>query len=171
MRAPGASPARARSTMKARHARIAALVGTVLGAAVAGDVRAQGTADEYFLLDFVAGDYVVVGREPDGGAGYAGAARIERRGDAVVLVRRVAGAEFVADGRIEVPSPPDEGEVLRFRTRGEPHRTTTCLAAADLDNYARLTCTWTVDGRTHRSPGVEALFPTAAWAADAPGRW
>src|SRR5262245_22263880 len=67
------------------------------------------------LLNFVVGDYVIVGREPDGGASYSGTARVEPRTGGLLLNRRRGANEITAIGRFEVPSPPDEGRVLRFR--------------------------------------------------------
>ena len=37
------------------------------------------------LLNFVVGDYVIVGREPDGGATYSGTARVESREGGLLL--------------------------------------------------------------------------------------
>jgi hypothetical protein len=54
------------------------------GAALGKDEKTQADA----LLSFVVGDYVIVGREPDGGAPYAGTARIEPRTGGLLLNRR-----------------------------------------------------------------------------------
>jgi hypothetical protein len=98
------------------------------------------------LLGFVEGDYVIVGREPDGGASYSGTARIELNHGELSLNRRQGEHEITATGRFEVPSPPNEGRV-----------------GADLDNYARLTCYWLREGLRPAEPGLEAMFPTSAW--------
>ena len=126
-------------------------------------LAADAVADEGPPLDFVVGDYVVIGREPDGGATYSGAARIAPASDGFVLDQRRGDRRIEAVGRIEVPSPPGEGQVLRFRWRDPEPTTMTCLIGSDLDNYARLTCTWLRDGSEPRQPGLEAMFPTADW--------
>ena len=92
------------------------------------------------LLDFVVGDYATVGRNPEGGTAYTGSARIERAADGLLLTETRSSGRIKAEGRIEVPSPPGEVEVLRFRWRDPEATTMTCLVAGDLDNYPRLTC-------------------------------
>jgi hypothetical protein len=109
------------------------------------------------LLDFVAGEYVLVGRQPDGGAAYAGTARIERRGDHLVLTRQVGELRTEARGAVE-PAAGGDARVLRFRDAGA--RVMTCLVHSDLDNYARLSCLW-AEGAPAQ-PGLESYFPTAA---------
>ena len=113
------------------------------------------------LLNFVVGDYVIVGREPDGGATYSGTARVEPREGGLLLNRRRGGNEVTAIGRFEVPSPPNEGRVLRFRWYDPEPVLMTCLVSADLDNYPRLTCTWLHEGSQPAQPGLEAMFPAA----------
>ncbi len=113
------------------------------------------------LLSFVVGDYVIVGREPDGGTPYTGTARIELRKSGLVLNRRRGEHDVTAMGRFEVPSPPGEGRVLRFRWQDPEPVLMTCLVGADLDNYARLTCYWLHEGSQPIEPGLEAMFPTA----------
>jgi hypothetical protein len=107
------------------------------------------------------GDYVIVGREPDGGATYSGTARVESREGGLLLNRRRGGNEVTAIGRFEVPSPPNEGRVLRFRWYDPEPVLMTCLVSADLDNYPRLTCTWLHEGSQPAQPGLEAMFPAA----------
>ena len=113
------------------------------------------------LLNFVVGDYVIVGREPDGGATYSGTARVEPREGGLLLNRRRGRNEVTAIGRFEVPSPPNEGRVLRFRWYDPEPVLMTCLVSADLDNYPRLTCTWLHEGSQPAQPGLEAMFPAA----------
>jgi hypothetical protein len=133
---------------------------------VAPGLAGAATLDDDTLLSFVEGDYALVGREPDGGAPYGGTARIERH-DATLLLHEKRGARTIAaTGRIETPSPPGEGRVLRFRWRDPEPMLMSCLVSGDLDNYARLTCTWLQEGTHPAAPGLEALFPTAAWERD-----
>jgi hypothetical protein len=125
------------------------------GAALAKDGKTEAEPP----LNFMVGDYVIVGREPDGGAPYSGTARIEL-GEGGLLLNRHRGAHDVtAIGRFEVPSPPDEGHVLRFRWYDPEPVLMTCMIGADLDNYARLTCIWAHEGSQPAAPGLEAMFP------------
>jgi hypothetical protein len=127
--------------------------------AVTPAFAADGDAD---FLNFLAGDYIIVGREPDGGAAYNGQAAIDVRNDGVVMHGRRGGVEIIATGRLDAASP-GEGRVLRFHS-GKPAATDmTCLVSTDLDNYARLTCLWWRIGTQPKQPGLEAMFPTGAW--------
>jgi hypothetical protein len=121
------------------------------------------------LLTFLIGDYALIGREPGDGAAYAGAARIDKVEDSLVLERRIGGRTVRASGRVEVPQPPGEGQVLRFRWEDGQPIVMTCLFDGDLDNYARLICLWDVKGGPMRNPGHEALFATATWPRRAGG--
>ena len=69
------------------------------------------------------------------------------------------GREITAEGRLEVPSPPGEAQVLRFRWTDPKAMLMTCLIDGDLDNYPRLTCLWARDDIKPATPGLEALFP------------
>jgi hypothetical protein len=148
--------------MAMRYLRWFTFAALVLSAApaLAKDGKSQADA----LLSFVVGDYVIVGREPDGGATYAGTASVEPRTGGLFLKRRRGEHEVTAFGRLEVPSPPDEGHVLRFRWDDPEPVLMTCLVGADLDNYPRLTCTWLHEGSQPTQPGLEAMFPTTGRA-------
>src|SRR5262245_30450107 len=89
------------------------------------------------LRAFVAGDYALVGREPEGGPAYAGTAKIAEDGEQLILERQIGGRTVRAIGRVEVPSPHGEGQLLRFHWTDGQAMTMTCLVAGDLDNYAR----------------------------------
>jgi len=156
-----ASAHQGRRGRRAARAVAALIVALAAGPAVADD------SDASFLLSFVAGEYAVVGREPDGGAPYAGTAKITQEGEQLILERRIGGRTVRAVGRVEVPSPPGEGQVLRFRWNDGQEITMTCLVAGDLDNYARLTCLWGADGQPPKEPGLEAMFATAARGGEA----
>jgi hypothetical protein len=104
----------------------------------------------------------IIGQEPDGGAAYVGSASIEPEQGGVTLKERHGSYEFTAHGTVEAPSP-GEGKVLRFRWQDDGPMIMSCLVAGDLDNYARLTCYWLRQGSEPKQPGLEAMFPTAAW--------
>jgi len=110
---------------------------------------------------FVPGRFAVVGRLPDGGAAYQGQARIAFSEGRLHLIKEIGGESVTAEGVVE-RADPGEAEVIRFRWAGHEE---TCLVRLDLDNYARLSCVWTVTGVKHRQPGLEAYFATDAWPA------
>jgi hypothetical protein len=152
--------------MASTAGRLIAVLACVVAVVGVGS-QARGKSDGP-QLDFVVGDYALVGREPDGGAACSGSATIARDGDVLRLQRRVDGKEIAAEGRFETPSPPGEGTVLRFRWQDPAPTTMTCLVDSDLDNHARLSCVWLADGSQPTQPGLEAMFPTAVWERDAP---
>lgn len=135
----------------------AAIAALAAGAAVAADDDASD------LRGFVAGDYALVGRAPADGAAYAGTATIAEDGEQLILERRIGGRTLRATGRVEAPSPPGEGQLLRFHWTDGQAMTMTCLVGGDLDNYARITCLWAPDGQPVKQPGLEAMFSTTAW--------
>jgi hypothetical protein len=149
-----------------RGGRAARAVAAMIVALVAGPAMAD-ESDASVLMSFVAGDYALVGRGPENGAPYAGTAKIAEDGEQLILERQIGGRTMRAVGRVEVPSPPGEGQVLRFRWNDGQAITMTCLVAGDLDNYARLTCLWGADGPPPKEPGLEAIFSTTAWSLGA----
>jgi hypothetical protein len=127
--------------------------------AVTPGLAANEDAD---FLNFLAGDYIIVGRAPNGGLAYSGRATIEVTNGGVLLRTYRGDTKIKATGGLDVASP-GEGRVLRFHT-GKPDATDmTCLVSTDLDNYARLTCVWWQPGTEPKQPGLEAMFPTAEW--------
>lgn len=124
-----------------------------------------------FVVELAPGDYVVVGREPNGGEAYAGRARIERNGSQLSLKRRLSdGSISELVGTVET-AVHGEVQVVRFRGVPAKPRTMTCLERSDLDNYLRLTCYWTYDADPRpKEPGLETFFPTGAWPDDAPNK-
>lgn len=118
-------------------------------------------ADEDVWLSFVPGRFVLIGRNPDNGDAYAGTAIVSRLGNAFSLERTIGAKTIRARGSIDVPYPPGEGKVLRFRWHDGSARLMTCLVSGDLDNYPRLTCQWGCEADQHLAPGLEAYFSRA----------
>src|SRR5665213_3638851 len=133
----------------------------VVAAALAVTPALAANKDADFLK-FLAGDYIIIGRAPDGGAVYSGRATIEVSSGGVLLHTYRGDTKIEATGGLDVASPGEE-RVLRFYS-GKPDATDmTCLVSTDLDNYARLTCVWWQPGTEPKHPGLEAKFPTAEW--------
>ncbi len=112
---------------------------------------------------FVVGEYVLVGRQPDGGKAYTGRARIVAHGKGLALTREIGRRTTVVHGALEISG---ETKVLRFRWQAGKKYELMCQIHGDLDNYARLTCLWGRAGNPHRQPGVEAYFSSAGWEPD-----
>jgi hypothetical protein len=119
--------------------------------------------DENPLLGFVVGDYIIIGKEPSDGKVYSGKGKIEQKGKKLIFNRKIGGRKIVAEGEIIVPSPPGEGQALRFRWNDRGPKEMICLINGDLDNYARLTCYWGKLPPGYNQPGLEAMFSTAPW--------
>jgi hypothetical protein len=96
---------------------------------------------------------------PDGGAAYKGEAKIALADGRLQLLKEVGENTVTAQGTVQ-RADPGEADVIRFSWPGHEE---TCLVRLDLDNYARLSCVWTVNGAVHRQPGLEAFFATDAW--------
>jgi hypothetical protein len=148
------------SLSAARTTRGLATILILLGS-TSGIAKSAGNVDDP-PLSFLVGDYVIVGQEPDGGATYSGSAHIELSEGRLILKSRRGGHEVMAAGRFEVPSPPGEGRILRFRWQDPDPMLMACLVGSDLDNYPRLTCLWFREGSHPTRPGLEAMFPSAA---------
>jgi hypothetical protein len=140
---------------------VASLLALGVGVASAPVECADEAEDQ--LPGFIAGDYVIIGKEPDGGEVYGASAQIELGEEGVMLKRRRGQREIVAAGRLEGASPPGEGRVLRFSWQDPDPVLMTCLVGWGLDNFARLSCVWFREGSQPKEPGLEAMFPTAAW--------
>jgi hypothetical protein len=115
---------------------------------------------------FFVGQYEIVGRSPgQAGPAYSGWAVVTLDGEALSIVRCIAGKE--SRGRLAfAAATADRIRVIRTRfTLGGEALEATCQIHVDLDNYARLTCyTYPVDQPAIATPGIEALFH-AKWAA------
>lgn len=114
-------------------------------------------------LNFVPGRFVLIGRQPNGGATYAGEAQITSKGKGLVLSRTIAGKTIEAEGKSEMASP-GEGKVLRFRFEDGGSWLISCLVSSDLDNYARLSCVWGREGASYKVPGLESYYSAEAWS-------
>ena len=148
------------SWASARYGRRTALAVAAAVAALAAGPAMADESDASVLMSFVAGEYALVGRGPTGRRPMP-ARVVAEEGDHLSLERQVSGHTVRATGRVEVPSPPGEGQVLHFRWDDGHALTMTCLVAGDLDNYARLTCLWGADGQELKEPGLEAMFSMA----------
>jgi hypothetical protein len=121
-------------------------------------VQAQDLSDA-FLADFVAGTYLLIGRQMDSETTYQGRIDIFRDPQHVLKVRRTIGGRVIEGTAAIEKATMAETQVLRMRftEAGTPYECT-CLIQGDLDNYARLSChRYRRDGKT-RQPGLEALF-------------
>lgn len=110
--------------------------------------------------EFFRGNYLLIGRKPDGGAAYVGRVSLrEEEGGGLAVTRRIGGRAVRGSARFETATA-DRIPVLRMRFVFDGRRCEgTYLWQTDLDNYSRLTgYVYRLDGKT-RSPGLEALFP------------
>lgn len=149
--------------MRPIHIAIAIVINGVIGSIVLADENHSiSVGGEHITPDFFAGNYVVVGKQPDGGAAYNGSASLKADGSKIVMRLRIGDEITSAIGRFEVPQPAGEGAVLRF-VDAENKWKSTCLWHSDLDNYFRLTCYKLMIGVHHSEPALVSLFPTGAW--------
>ncbi len=113
--------------------------------------------DTTFLLEFLAGEYRLIGQEPDSGASYVGQVSFCERDGQFDVVRTVGGVTTHGSGSIETAGEDTAVLRCRFTVAGVAHEVT-YLWKSDLDNYPRLTgYVYRAQGET-KSPGLEALF-------------
>jgi hypothetical protein len=138
--------------------RRAPLLGLLL-ASLAAQAAPKQDQDLHIYYSMVPGQFMLIGKEPDGGPTYSGTAVIRYENQALTLVKTIDGKTTTATGKVERATMA-EADVLRFSW---PVHNATCLVRGDLDNYSRLSCYWTRDGVDHKEPGLEAYFPTETW--------
>lgn len=141
------------------------LLSTALACVLASDAPITRPADDVLPpLAALVGTYAVIGQQPEGGASYAGTATVSLDGSTLRLQKTIADTVTTATACVGDASP-GEAEVLRIAGPGFEQ---TCLVRFDLDNYARLTCQWSLSGAAPGRPGLEAYFATGGWRATEP---
>lgn len=126
------------------------------------DDGALSVGGTLIIPDAFTGDYILVGKHPNGGAVYSGSASLQAVENNIIIKLRIGGEVTSAVGHFEVPQPPGEGVVLRFIETSNKWKST-CLWQSDLDNYFRLSCYKLEVEATHSEPGLESFFPIGAW--------
>jgi hypothetical protein len=123
--------------------------------------RSLTIGGKLIIPEAFAGDYVVVGKQPDNGKAYSGSASLRAVENSILMTLRVGEEITSAIGHFEIPHPPGEGAVLRFVEANNKWKST-CLWHADLDNYFRLSCYKLATGVSHSEPGLESFFPISS---------
>lgn len=121
---------------------------------------AGGDADDHeSLYGFLAGQYIVIGKELGSEKTYCGKVVFYHDKGRLIVTRDIGGRSLKGEGRIENALGPDEARVLRVRfVRNGQDYEATYLWQGDLDNYARLSGYLYRHGKKTDSPGMEALF-------------
>lgn len=145
------------------------LLGFVTSEAITEENRESNPTDSSLTIggsliipDAFAGDYLVIGKQPDDGTPYSGSAHLKTMENNIVMKLRIGDETTSAVGQFEIPHPPGEGAVLRFVEANNKWKST-CLWQPDLDNYFRLSCYKLEAGVNHSEPGLESFFPIGAW--------
>lgn len=113
--------------------------------------------DVPFLLEFLAGDYRLIGQQPDSGVPYVGRVSFRERNGQFTIVRKIAGTTSHGIGSVTTAGEGTAVLRCRFSVAGVACEAT-YLWRSDLDNYPRLTgYVYRRQGET-KSPGLEALF-------------
>jgi hypothetical protein len=117
--------------------------------------------DREFLVGFLKGDYVVIGKKPDSDITYHGRVTLRPRELGFDVTRMIAGKTEHGTAWFDTTGKPDEIPILRMRfTQDDKSYEATYMWKGDLDNYGRITgyVFLSTQGAT-KSPGLEALFP------------
>ncbi len=116
------------------------------------------SAEDDFLRDFFAGEYLLLGKALDSNKTYTGKVSIYRDGNALKLKKIINGQTTIANAALESTLGGDR-KVLRIRyQQAGVNYEQTCLWQSDLDNYARISCYLYQPGTDTRDPGLEVLF-------------
>jgi len=114
--------------------------------------------DNNFLLDYLLGNYTIIGGLPDSDKIYQGKVKMLRKGDSLKVTRIIDKEKTIAEGKIETATG-DKIKVLRIRFKRENRiYEGTYLIDTDLDNNARLTGFLYLEEGGTKNPGLEALF-------------
>ena len=141
-----------------------ALFTIVVAAAIVGISAAAEPPKRPYDLEqvaqFVAGEYVLIGRKPESEATYTG--RLVFRENAGTLdFTRTIGDDIQSGSVVLDTKAAESGRpVLRiqFSADGQKYEAT-YLWSSDLSNFARLTGYVYLPGGKTKFPGLEALFP------------
>ena len=110
-----------------------------------------------FLLEFLAGDYRLVGQQPDSGAPYVGKISFREHKGQFEVIRSIGDTTVHGTGNIETAGEGTPVLKCRFTIASIGYEAT-YLWRSDMDNYPRLTgYVYRKQGEA-KSPGFEALF-------------
>jgi hypothetical protein len=94
--------------------------------------------DTPFLLEFLAGEYRLIGQQPDSGAPYVGKVSLCERNGQFELVRTVGGTTIHGTGSITTAGEGTAVLKSQFTVAGVAYEAM-YLWRSDMDNYPRLT--------------------------------
>jgi hypothetical protein len=134
---------------------ISAVMLALVGQSAIGD----NIENHEFLYGYLAGHYIVIGKELDSEKTYYGKVVFSYEKGRLIVTRNIQGEIVKGEGKIEHALGSDEANVLRVRfVRAGHENEITYLWRSDLDNYARLSGYLYQLGKQTDSPGMEALF-------------
>jgi len=141
-----------------RHTRTPAIAGVLGALLLLSCLAATAREADSGLAAFLAGDYEMIGRQPDGGATYAGTVTVSLEGESLHLVRVIGGVRAEGTARVEERTGDRIRILVAEFPRGDESLEAWCLIAADLDHYPRLSCLVRRRGVPTEKPGLEAWF-------------
>jgi hypothetical protein len=113
--------------------------------------------DAPFLLEFLAGDYRLIGQQPDSGAPYVGKVTLREQKGQFQVIRKTGDTTTHGTGSITTAGEATAVLRCRFDVAGVAYEAT-YLWRSDMDNYPRISgYVYRKQGET-KSPGLEALF-------------
>lgn len=146
-----------RETMR-RIIQVMSVSAAILALAVR-PVMGDDLKSHEFWYEYLAGDYLAIGKELNSDKTYYGKVLFSHEKDRLTVIRDIEGETVKGEGRIEHALGPDEANVLRVRfVRAGQEYEITYIWRSDLDNYPRLSGHLYQPGKQTDSPGLEALF-------------
>ena len=135
------------------------LLSGLLSVLAAHTATAESIGDDESLYGFLAGHYIVIGKELDSEKTYYGKVVLSYEKGCLTVARDIQGEMVKGEGKIEQALGPDDADVLRVRfVRAGIKYEITYIWRGDLDNYARLSGYVYQPGKPSDTPGMEALF-------------
>ena len=110
------------------------------------------------IYGFLAGEYLIVGKQLNSTETYQGSATIHADEDHIRIEKRIGDQQIQGKGGISRTSMVESRVLkIRFQDAGQEFEQA-CLFHSDMDNYARITCHIYQPDIPTEDPGMEAWF-------------
>ncbi len=114
--------------------------------------------DENFLMNFLVGEYSVIGKMVENDYTYFGTMKIKLKKNEFEISRKIGNKSIKAEGKIAKTGPEQIDVFVITFTENKVLYEITYLIDTDYDNYGRLTGYRYYKNNETEKPGLEALF-------------
>jgi len=135
------------------------VMSAVLPVLVGQSARGEGQDNREDLSNYLAGRYIVIGREMNSDKTSQGIVTFVYEKGRLSVTQKIRGRCVKGEGRIEHAPGPDKADVLRVRfVQGQKGYEVPCRWQRDLDIYPGLSGYLYQSGKKTDAPGMEVLF-------------